>query len=114
MNSGGVERGGLIFVTYFIILVLIGNYTLLNVFLAIAVDNLANAQARILVIPNLVIQCFINDSSLSDSNNLGWHESENRNLQKMKKKKKLSVLSKKKFEFIKKQTECRHPVLKRF
>lgn len=42
-----MERGGLIFVTYFIILVLIGNYTLLNVFLAIAVDNLANAQARI-------------------------------------------------------------------
>ena len=42
--SGGVEEGGLIFVTYFIILVLIGNYTLLNVFLAIAVDNLANAQ----------------------------------------------------------------------
>ena len=38
--SGGVEEGGLIFVTYFIILVLIGNYTLLNVFLAIAVDNL--------------------------------------------------------------------------
>lgn len=29
---------------YFIILVLFGNYTLLNVFLAIAVDNLANAQ----------------------------------------------------------------------
>ena len=47
VDKGGVERGGLIFVTYFIILVLIGNYTLLNVFLAIAVDNLANAQARI-------------------------------------------------------------------
>lgn len=29
---------------YFIVLVLFGNYTLLNVFLAIAVDNLANAQ----------------------------------------------------------------------
>lgn len=29
---------------YFIILTLFGNYTLLNVFLAIAVDNLANAQ----------------------------------------------------------------------
>ena len=58
-SIGGVERGGLIFVTYFIILVLIGNYTLLNVFLAIAVDNLANAQARILAIQNLVIQCII-------------------------------------------------------
>lgn len=31
-------------VRYFIVLVLFGNYTLLNVFLAIAVDNLANAQ----------------------------------------------------------------------
>lgn len=30
--------------SYFIILTLFGNYTLLNVFLAIAVDNLANAQ----------------------------------------------------------------------
>lgn len=29
---------------YFIVLMLFGNYTLLNVFLAIAVDNLANAQ----------------------------------------------------------------------
>ena len=42
--SGGVEEGGLLFALYFIILVLFGNYTLLNVFLAIAVDNLANAQ----------------------------------------------------------------------
>lgn len=32
------------FFRYFIVLVLFGNYTLLNVFLAIAVDNLANAQ----------------------------------------------------------------------
>lgn len=32
------------FQRYFIILTLFGNYTLLNVFLAIAVDNLANAQ----------------------------------------------------------------------
>jgi len=37
-------RGGMIYSLYFIILVLFGNYTLLNVFLAIAVDNLANAQ----------------------------------------------------------------------
>ena len=34
----------MIYSLYFIILVLFGNYTLLNVFLAIAVDNLANAQ----------------------------------------------------------------------
>ncbi|XP_077504518.1 calcium voltage-gated channel subunit cacophony isoform X8 [Amblyomma americanum] len=37
-------HGGMIYSLYFIILVLFGNYTLLNVFLAIAVDNLANAQ----------------------------------------------------------------------
>jgi hypothetical protein len=34
----------MVYCIYFIVLVLFGNYTLLNVFLAIAVDNLANAQ----------------------------------------------------------------------
>ena len=34
----------MIYSLYFIVLTLFGNYTLLNVFLAIAVDNLANAQ----------------------------------------------------------------------
>lgn len=43
-SQGGIEQGGMIYSIYFIILVLFGNYTLLNVFLAIAVDNLANAQ----------------------------------------------------------------------
>lgn len=43
-SQGGIERGGMVYSVYFIILVLFGNYTLLNVFLAIAVDNLANAQ----------------------------------------------------------------------
>ena len=38
------SRSGMIYSLYFIILTLFGNYTLLNVFLAIAVDNLANAQ----------------------------------------------------------------------
>lgn len=42
-SQGGIENG-MIYAVYFIILVLFGNYTLLNVFLAIAVDNLANAQ----------------------------------------------------------------------
>ena len=37
-------RTGMIYSLYFIVLTLFGNYTLLNVFLAIAVDNLANAQ----------------------------------------------------------------------
>ncbi|XP_054158899.1 voltage-dependent calcium channel type A subunit alpha-1-like isoform X3 [Oppia nitens] len=43
-SQGGIHEGGMIYSVYFIILVLFGNYTLLNVFLAIAVDNLANAQ----------------------------------------------------------------------
>ncbi|KHJ46318.1 transporter, cation channel family protein [Trichuris suis] len=43
-SQGGIYAGGMIYSVYFIILVLFGNYTLLNVFLAIAVDNLANAQ----------------------------------------------------------------------
>ncbi|XP_046452679.1 voltage-dependent calcium channel type A subunit alpha-1-like isoform X9 [Daphnia pulex] len=44
IESQGGSRRGMIYSLYFIILVLFGNYTLLNVFLAIAVDNLANAQ----------------------------------------------------------------------
>ncbi|RWS27414.1 voltage-dependent calcium channel type A subunit alpha-1-like protein [Leptotrombidium deliense] len=43
-SQGGIDDGGMIYSLYFIVLVLFGNYTLLNVFLAIAVDNLANAQ----------------------------------------------------------------------
>lgn len=42
-SQGGPQRG-MVYSLYFIVLVLFGNYTLLNVFLAIAVDNLANAQ----------------------------------------------------------------------
>ncbi|KAM7018612.1 calcium channel, voltage-dependent, N type, alpha 1B subunit, a [Tautogolabrus adspersus] len=42
-SQGGV-RTGMFSSIYFIVLTLFGNYTLLNVFLAIAVDNLANAQ----------------------------------------------------------------------
>ncbi|XP_068429834.1 voltage-dependent N-type calcium channel subunit alpha-1B-like isoform X2 [Clinocottus analis] len=43
VSQGGVRRG-MFSSVYFIVLTLFGNYTLLNVFLAIAVDNLANAQ----------------------------------------------------------------------
>uniref|UniRef100_A0A667ID21 Voltage-dependent N-type calcium channel subunit alpha n=1 Tax=Lynx canadensis TaxID=61383 RepID=A0A667ID21_LYNCA len=42
-SQGGVSKG-MFSSFYFIVLTLFGNYTLLNVFLAIAVDNLANAQ----------------------------------------------------------------------
>ncbi|XP_028408443.1 voltage-dependent R-type calcium channel subunit alpha-1E-like [Dendronephthya gigantea] len=50
MYDGVVASGGphsvvgLASSLYFVLLVILGNYTLLNVFLAIAVDNLANAQ----------------------------------------------------------------------
>ncbi|XP_037047741.1 voltage-dependent calcium channel type A subunit alpha-1-like [Bradysia coprophila] len=43
-SQGGIRGYGLYYSLYFIILTLFGNYTLLNVFLAIAVDNLASAQ----------------------------------------------------------------------
>ncbi|XP_035990059.1 voltage-dependent P/Q-type calcium channel subunit alpha-1A, partial [Fundulus heteroclitus] len=43
-SQGGVNDKGMVFSIFFIVLTLFGNYTLLNVFLAIAVDNLANAQ----------------------------------------------------------------------
>lgn len=42
--GGPHEPGGILASLYFVLLVILGNYTLLNVFLAIAVDNLANAQ----------------------------------------------------------------------
>ncbi|XP_074041675.1 voltage-dependent calcium channel type A subunit alpha-1 isoform X6 [Leptinotarsa decemlineata] len=44
INALGGPNNGMIYSLYFIVLMLFGNYTLLNVFLAIAVDNLANAQ----------------------------------------------------------------------
>lgn len=42
---GGVKSIGILSSLYFIILFICGNYILLNVFLAIAVDNLADADA---------------------------------------------------------------------
>ncbi|XP_051160359.1 muscle calcium channel subunit alpha-1 isoform X2 [Leptopilina boulardi] len=42
---GGVASSGVIACAYFIILFICGNYILLNVFLAIAVDNLADAES---------------------------------------------------------------------
>ncbi|CAL1275564.1 unnamed protein product [Larinioides sclopetarius] len=42
---GGVESWGVLASIYFIILFICGNYILLNVFLAIAVDNLADADS---------------------------------------------------------------------
>ncbi|XP_073242529.1 voltage-dependent calcium channel type A subunit alpha-1-like [Porites lutea] len=46
VSSQGFEKNqiNILWSLYFVLLVVLGNYTLLNVFLAIAVDNLANAQ----------------------------------------------------------------------
>uniref|UniRef100_A0A8C6R5J5 Voltage-dependent R-type calcium channel subunit alpha n=1 Tax=Nannospalax galili TaxID=1026970 RepID=A0A8C6R5J5_NANGA len=51
-SQGGVSSG-MWSAIYFIVLTLFGNYTLLNVFLAIAVDNLANAQelTKVSIVP---------------------------------------------------------------
>ena len=43
---GGVKGVGFVMSLYFIILFICGNYILLNVFLAIAVDNLADADSE--------------------------------------------------------------------
>ncbi|XP_061687550.1 calcium channel, voltage-dependent, L type, alpha 1D subunit, a [Syngnathoides biaculeatus] len=45
MAYGGPSSSGMILCFYFIILFICGNYILLNVFLAIAVDNLADAES---------------------------------------------------------------------
>ncbi|XP_033105567.1 voltage-dependent L-type calcium channel subunit alpha-1D-like [Anneissia japonica] len=42
---GGIHSIGILASTYFIVLFICGNYILLNVFLAIAVDNLADAES---------------------------------------------------------------------
>ncbi|XP_065351464.1 muscle calcium channel subunit alpha-1 isoform X1 [Cloeon dipterum] len=44
-SYGGVSSVGILACVYFIILFICGNYILLNVFLAIAVDNLADAES---------------------------------------------------------------------
>ena len=43
-SYGGVDTPGMLVSFYFIIIFIIGNYILLNVFLAIAVDNLGDAE----------------------------------------------------------------------
>lgn len=44
-SYGGVNSMGILVSIFFIILFICGNYILLNVFLAIAVDNLADAES---------------------------------------------------------------------
>ena len=44
-SMGGIRDLGFVACIYFIVLFICGNYILLNVFLAIAVDNLADADS---------------------------------------------------------------------
>ena len=44
-SYGGAYSWGMLVCLYFIVLFICGNYILLNVFLAIAVDNLADAES---------------------------------------------------------------------
>ena len=44
-SKGGRQNGGMIYCLYFVLLTLCGDYTLLNVFLAIACDSLDQAAA---------------------------------------------------------------------
>ena len=44
-SKGGPKEGGLVYALYFVMLTLCGDYTLLNVFLAIACDSLDQAAA---------------------------------------------------------------------
>ena len=44
-SKGGREAGGMVYSLYFVMLTLCGDYTLLNVFLAIACDSLDQAAA---------------------------------------------------------------------
>ena len=44
-SKGGRHDGGMVYSLYFVMLTLCGDYTLLNVFLAIACDSLDQAAA---------------------------------------------------------------------
>lgn len=44
-SFGGANSTGMFVCVYFIIVFMLGNYVLLNVFLAIAVDNLADVES---------------------------------------------------------------------
>uniref|UniRef100_A0A4X2M1G8 Voltage-dependent P/Q-type calcium channel subunit alpha-1A n=1 Tax=Vombatus ursinus TaxID=29139 RepID=A0A4X2M1G8_VOMUR len=70
-SQGGV-KGGMVFSIYFIVLTLFGNYTLLNVFLAIAVDNLANAQELTKV--EAVGECFSGKQKNQKSSKSVWEQ----------------------------------------
>ena len=59
INSGGGPReGGLVYALYFVMLTLCGDYTLLNVFLAIACDSLDQAAALTEVKITITTQSF--------------------------------------------------------
>ena len=63
-SKGGPKEGGLVYALYFVMLTLCGDYTLLNVFLAIACDSLDQAAALtevrfISIVCQISLYCFI-------------------------------------------------------
>ena len=51
-SFGGIGTVGMFVSIYFIVLFISGNYILLNVFLAIAVDNLAGRHCMVVIVTN--------------------------------------------------------------
>ena len=74
VSQGGISHG-MIYSLYFIVLTLFGNYTLLNVFLAIAVDNLANAQ-ELTAAENKVLQTTVSIIYISNRTNCSFPSEE--------------------------------------
>ena len=63
-SKGGPKEGGLVYALYFVMLTLCGDYTLLNVFLAIACDSLDQAAALTevrfsVIVCQMSLYCFI-------------------------------------------------------
>ena len=78
-SKGGRQHGGSIYCLYFVLLTLCGDYTLLNVFLAIACDSLDQAAALNEVRPvnqkllnlsliQLIIPCLYDGTKCRDHN----------------------------------------------
>ncbi|XP_028900764.2 muscle calcium channel subunit alpha-1 isoform X2 [Zeugodacus cucurbitae] len=78
---GGIKTFGALACIYFIILFICGNYILLNVFLAIAVDNLADADSLTTIEKEEEIDDGKNNKSHSPTPTIEGEEEENMNIE---------------------------------
>lgn len=78
---GGIKTFGALACIYFIILFICGNYILLNVFLAIAVDNLADADSLTTIEKEEEIDDDKNNKSHSPTPTIEGEEEENMNIE---------------------------------